>query len=115
MTTLECVALRSPASMRRHAASACFVREATLEPARIGDIVVFAAIPDVRPARVTRPRYMCCVKQCEVSTQSVFDTGAVRVLRAAKYEAAMAKLHEEYPQDTGAAVFYAAMPHSHRA
>jgi len=28
----------------------------------------------------TRPRYMCCVKCCEVGTQSVFDTGAVRQL-----------------------------------
>jgi len=27
--------------------------------------------------------------------------------RTAKYEAAMAKLHEQYPQDTEAAVFYA--------
>jgi hypothetical protein len=46
-------------------------------------IVVFVANADRMPARVTRPRHMCYAKRCEVGTQSVFDTGAVRLLRAA--------------------------------
>ena len=48
----------------------------------LGDIAVLVANEDVMPARVTRPRYMYCVKRCEVDTRSVFDTGPVRLLRA---------------------------------
>ena len=86
MTTLECIASRSFARLHAMARRVgCFVREGTPTPlnARVGDIVVFVANADGMPARVTRPRYMCCVKRCEVGTRSVFDTGAVRLLRAA--------------------------------
>jgi len=86
MTALERVALRQPApSMGRHLASAASLEMPTHLSARtrIGDIVVFVPTADRMPARVTRPRYMFCMKRCEVGIQSVFDTGAVRLLRAA--------------------------------
>jgi len=47
--------------------------------ARITDIVVLEATSNGMPVCVKSPRYMCCVKCCEVGRESVFDTGAVRI------------------------------------
>ena len=87
MTALERTELRSPARLdvvtRR---SAGFVREVT--PAhlngcrRIGEIVVFVADVDFKPARITRPHHMCCVRCYEVGVQSASGTGAVQMLDA---------------------------------
>jgi hypothetical protein len=87
MTALERTELRSPARldvMTRRSAS--FVREVTPTHLhgcrRIGEIVVFAADADSKPARITRLHHMCCVRCCEVGVQSASGTGAVRILRA---------------------------------
>jgi hypothetical protein len=89
MTALERTELRSPARLdvmtRR---SANFVREVTPTHLngcrRIGEIVVFASGTDVyfKPAHITRPQNMCCVRCCEVGVQSASGTGAVQMLGA---------------------------------
>ena len=87
MTALERTELRSPARldvMTRRSAS--FVREVTPTHLngcrRIGEIVVFVADVDFKPARITRPHHMYCVRCCEVGVQSASGTGAVQMLGA---------------------------------
>jgi len=48
----------------------------------MGEIVVFGADVYFKPARITRPHRMCCVRCCEVGVQSASGTGAAQILGA---------------------------------